>query len=166
MQFSNLSTQYSQLNSDVIASITKENTNSANSNISSVYESAHLNLDAAVLSISSKGTAKMNAMLSKSIQLKANVADPKLSAEDRREVSNELRELRREMEEIRSADTVKPNKKPVSAETTNTKAMTEDKEETIDADTMMSQSTENIIKNANESIQSHTLNNGRVLQFL
>ena len=85
MQFSNLNTQYTQMNADVIASITKENTSAAKSNVSTVYNSADLNLDAAVLSISSKGSAKMNAMLSKSIQLRASSVDPALTDADRRE---------------------------------------------------------------------------------
>ena len=155
MEFSNLSTQYNQINADVIASITKENTNAAKSNISSVYNSSDLNLDAAVLSISSKGTARMNAMLSKSIQLRANAADPALTESDRREVSDELREIRKEIEEIRSEE--KPKKaENKSAEKTNAKTAVETEDVELnpaEAEQMMTESRENILKHANESIQ-------------
>ena len=166
MEFSNLNTQYNQINADVIASITKENTSAAKSNISSVYNSADLNLDAAVLSISSKGTARMNAMLSKSIQLRANAADPALTESDRREVSDELREIRKEIEEIRSEE------KPKNVDTkdkTNAKTAveTEDVELNPDeAEKMMTESRENILKYADESIQSQVLNRERILQLL
>lgn len=163
-EFSNLNTQYNQINTDVIASITKENTNAAKSNISSVYDSADLNLDAAVLSISSKGTAKMNAMLSKSIQLRANTTDPKLTPSDRREVSDELRKIRKEIEEIRSdskSESVEPNKT-----TAKTTVAEETDYDSIDVDKMMEESKENILKHADESIQSQNLNRERILQLL
>lgn len=175
MQFSNLNTQYNQINADVIASITKENTSAAKSNVSSVYESADLNLDAAVLSISSKGTARMNAMLSKSIQLRANVADPTLTESDRREVSDELREIRKEIEEIRSENKAKASepkketKKSDKTEKTNAKTVVETDEvdsENVDVEKMMAESRENILKHADESIQSQVLNRERILQLL
>ncbi len=176
MEFSNLSTQYNQINADVIASITKENTNAAKSNISSVYNSSDLNLDAAVLSISSKGTARMNAMLSKSIQLRANATDPALTESDRREVSDELREIRKEIEEIRSEEKPKnvdkkaaasTEKKSVEKTNAKTAAETEDVElNPAEAEKMMTESRENILKHANESIQSQVLNRERILQLL
>ena len=173
MEFSNLNTQYNQINADVIASITKENTNASKSNISSVYNSADLNLDAAVLSISSKGSAKMNAMLSKSIQLRANSSDPTLSVEDRRDVSNELRKLRKEIEAIRHEDrAAKPvPKKDEKVDKTNAKTVSQtttaaDTEEVIDVEKMMTESCENILKHADESIQSQNLNRERILQLL
>lgn len=175
MEFSNLNTQYNQINADVIASITKENTNASKSNISSVYESASLNLDAAVLSISSKGTAKMNAMLSKSIQLRASSVDPALTDADRRKVSNELRELRKDIEEIRSEEApkrtdhskVKTTENKKTADKTNTTVTVEDTEnEDINVEQMMAVSKENILKHADESIQSQVLNRERILQLL
>ena len=174
MEFSNLSTQYNQINADVIASITKENTNSAKSNISSVYNSSALNLDAAVLSISNKGTAKMNAMLSKSIQLRANAADPKLTTSDRREVSDELREIRKEIEELRSETKVKnaePKKaeKTKSADKTNAKTAVETEDVELnpaEAEKMMETSRENILKHADDSLQTQHLNRERILQLL
>ena len=173
MEFSNLNTQYNQINADVIASITKENTSAAKSNISSEYDSADLNLDAAVLSISSKGTAKMNAMLSKSIQLRANSSDTTLSVDDRREVSNELRKLRKEIEEIRHEDrTAKPApKKEEKPDKTNAKTAVQlveepETEETVDVEKMMAESRENILKHADESVQTQNLNRERILQLL
>ena len=173
MEFTNLSTQYNQINADVIASITKENTNAAKSNISSVYNSSDLNLDAAVLSISNRGSAKMNAMLSKSIQLRANSADPTLSTSDRREVSNELRKLRKEIEEIRHEDsTAEPvAKKEKKTDKTNAQTATElvekqESEEVIDVEKMMTESRENILKHADESLQIQNLNRDRILQLL
>lgn len=174
MEFSNLSTQYNQINADVIASITKENTNSAKSNISSVYNSSALNLDAAVLSISNKGTAKMNAMLSKSIQLRANAADPKLTTSDRREVSDELREIRKEIEELRSESKAKkaePKKTEhaKSADKTNAKTAVETEDVELnpaEAEKMMAKSRENILKQADDSLQTQHLNRERILQLL
>ena len=173
MQFSNLNTQYNSINPDVIASVTKENTNASKSNVSSVYDSADLNLDAAVLSISSKGSAKMTAMLSKSIQLRANSSDPTLSASDRREVSNELRKLRKEIAAIRHEDSIA---KPVIAEEANvdqttaqtTPELTTETEvdEVVDAEKMMAESCENILKHADDSLQIQNLNRERILQLL
>lgn len=167
--FSNISTQYSQTNADVIASITKENTNAANSNIDSAYNSSALNLDAAVLSISTEGNARINAMLSKSIQLRATSFDPAMTASDRREVSNELRELRREIDEIRSEDR---SKKVSKSETKQTEAANKNTEaadvsmSSADAEKMMAESTNNILKHADESIQSQVLDRERILQLL
>jgi len=170
MQFTNLNTYYNHINPDVIASITKENKNAAKSNISSVYNSAELNLDAAVLSISSKGSAKMSAMLSKSIQLRANSSNPNLSAADRREVSNELRELRIEMEQIRNEDdAAKPV--PKTVDKTNAKTVSQlveeaETEEVVDVEKMMAESCENILKYAEDSVQTQNLNRERILQLL
>ena len=168
MEFTNLNTQYNQINADVIASITKENTKAANSNISSIYNSSDLNLDAAVLSIS-----KINAMLSKSIQLRANSSDPTLSTSDRREVSNELRKLRREIEEIRHEDSpAEPvSKKEKKTDKTNAQTTTElvaeqETEEVVDVEKMMNESCENILKHADESVQIQNLRRERILQLL
>lgn len=167
-EFSNINTQYNQ--ADVIASITKENTSAAKSNISSVYNSSDLNLDAAVLSISSKGSAKINAMLSKSIQLRASSVDPSLTADDRRQVSNELRKLSKEINDIRSEDSAK-KATPKKAETKKTATVEASKEEKPviteeNADKMIEASAENILKQANESLQTQNLNRDHVLQLL
>ncbi len=173
MEFSNLNTQYNQINADVITSITKENTKAAKSNISSIYNSSDLNLDAAVLSISSRGSAKMNAMLSKSIQLRANSSNPTLSTSDRREVSNELRKLRKEIEEIRHEDSTeepvsKEEKKTdkTNAQTTTELVAEQGTEEIVDVEKMMTKSRENILKHADESVQIQNLNRERILQLL
>ena len=170
-EFSNINTQYNQ--ADVIASITKENTSAAKSNISSVYNSSDLNLDAAVLSISSKGSAKINAMLSKSIQLRASSVDPSLTADDRRQVSNELRKLSKEISEIRSDDSAKKAAPKITESkktaTTEAAAKTNDKQVEIteeNADKMIEASAENILKQANDSLQTQNLNRDHVLQLL
>lgn len=166
-EFSNINTQYNQ--ADVIASITKENTSASKSNISSVYNSSDLNLDAAVLSISSKGSARINAMLSKSIQLRASSVDPSLTADDRRQVSNELRKISKEINDIRSEDSAKKvnTKKAEPKKTATTEADTEQVElNEAEAEKMIEASTENILKQANESLQTQNLNRDHVLQLL
>ena len=172
--FSNINTQYNQ--TDAIAAIAKENESATKSNISSVYNSSALNLDAAVLSISTKGSAKINAMLSKSIQLRASSTDPLLTPADRQEVTQELREIRKEIEEIRSEEKPKNVDKKETASTekksvekTNAKTTTETEDVELnpaEAEQMMTESRENILKHANESIQSQVLNRERILQLL
>lgn len=169
-EFSNINTQYNQ--ADVIASITKENKNAAKSNISSVYNSSDLNLDAAVLSISTKGSARINAMLSKSIQLRACSNDPNLTAAERNQVSNELRDLRKEISQIRSDDSAKKvTPSNVEKRTATTEALTEPDTEQVEiteenADKMIEASAENILKQANDSLQIMNLNRDHVLQLL
>ena len=161
-EFSNINTQYNQ--ADLIASITKENKRSAASNIDSAYNSSALNLDAAVLSISSEGSARINAMLTKSIQLRATSINPNLSAADRLKVSNELRNIRREIGELRTADN---NKKTVDTESASKKAETTDVDtDTIDVEKMMEESTNNILKHAEESMQTQMVNREHILQLL
>lgn len=169
-EFSNINTQYNQ--TDVIASITKENKNAAKSNISSVYNSSDLNLDAAVLSISTKGSARINAMLSKSIQLRATSIDPNLTAAERHQVSNELRNLRKEISQIRSDDSAEnsaSNKTENRTATTETIAKSDKEQVEIteeNADKMIEASAKNILKQANDSLQIMNLNREHVLQLL
>lgn len=163
--FSNINTQYNQV--DVVASIAKENTSAAKSNLSSVYNSSDLNLDAAVLSISSKGSAKINAMLSKSIQLRASAVNPNLTAEDRQEVNKELRSLRNEIEAIRSEESSKK-------ETPKKVARKEEPEKTepsaelnvADAEKMIESSAEKMLKHADECLQTQNINREKVLYLL
>mgnify|MGYP003308565708 CR=1 FL=1 len=115
----------------------------------------------------------MNAMLSKSIQLRANSSDPTLSTSDRREVSNELRKLRREIEEIRHEDSpAEPvSKKEKKTDKTNAQTATElaakqETEEVVDVEKMMNESCENILKHADESVQIQNLRRERILQLL
>lgn len=157
----NINTQYSQ--TDVIASIAKENANSSQSNISSVYDSSDLNLDATVVSISSNGNARMNAMLSRSIQLRASTIDPSLTPSDRQNVNKELHDIRREIEELRSKD----NSKKTSTRTSELQeAMNTQDTSVSKADEMIKTSVENILKHANESIQAQNANRDHVLQLL
>ena len=158
--FSNISTQYNQ--ADAIASIAKENANAAKSNIASVYNSSALNLDAAVLSISTKGSAKINAMLSKSIQLRATSVDPSLTTSDRQQVAKELREIHKEIDEIRSEDNTKKTAQKTEKE--KTESTTELNVE--DAEKMFEISTENILKHANECLQTQTIHQESVLHLL
>ena len=156
--FSSINTQYNQ--TDAIAAIAKENENSTNSNISAVYNSSALNLDAAVLSISNKGSAKINAMLSKSIQLRASSSDPLLTPSERQEVTKELHEIRREIEEIRSKD---QEKKPINKTEEEKPSM---KFNIEDAKKMLETSTKNILKHADECLQTQNVHRECVLQLL
>jgi len=158
--FSSINTQYNQ--TDAIAAIAKENENATKSNISSVYNSSALNLDAAVLSISTKGSAKINAMLSKSIQLRASSVDPLLTPADRQEVNQELREIRREIDEIRKEDkSKKPIKKTEEEKETSTKEIS-----AKDAKKMFETSTKNMLKHAEECLHTQAINRETVLQLL
>lgn len=158
--FSNINTQYNQ--ADAIASIAKENANAANSNISSVYNSSALNLDAAVLSISTKGSAKINAMLSKSIQLRATSVDPSLTTSDRQQVTKELREIHKEIDEIRSED----NSKKIAQKSEDKKTESTTELNVEDAEKMFEISTENILKHATECLQTQNINRETVFQLL
>lgn len=163
--FSNINTQYNQ--ADVIASIAKENTSAAKSNISSVYNSSDFNVDAAVLSISSKGSAKINAMLSKSIQLRASAVNPNLTTSDRQEVNKELRSLHNEIEEIRSEEsTPKAAPKKVSRKEDLEKTESSTELNVDDAEKMLETSAENMLKYADECLQTQNINRERVLHLL
>lgn len=163
--FSNINTQYNQ--ADVIASIAKENTSASKSNLSSVYNSSDLNLDAAVLSISSKGSAKINAMLSKSIQLRASTSDPNLTTSDRQQVNKELRDLRKEIDEIRSEESSKKvEPKKVSRKETAEKKEPVKELNATEAEKMLETSAENMLKYADECLQTQNINRDHVLQLL
>ena len=176
-EFSNINTQYTQSNADVIASITKENANASKSNIDSVYNSSDLNLDAAVVSISSNGNARINAMLSKSIQLRACTANPTMTVADRQQVSKQLQNLRREMEQIRTAEapakTASPSMQTILApkagqasENLNALDTVSAEEDTFDVSKMMEESMNNILKNATDSIHAQGVNRAHALQLL
>ena len=176
-EFSNINTQYTQTNSDVIASITKENANASKSNIDSVYNSSDLNLDAAVVSISSNGSARINAMLSKSIQLRACTVDPNMTTADRQQVSRELQNLRREMEQIRTAEdpariagssmqAIFVPKAGQANENLNALDTISTDEDSMDVSKMMEESMSNILKNASESLQAQGVNRAHALQLL
>lgn len=161
-EFSNINTQYKQTNTDVIAAITKENASASKSDIDSVYNSGSLNLDAAVLSISTQGSAKINAMLSKSIQLRASVSNPSLTVSDRQNVNKELSEIRREIDKIRNEDTAKIPTTPTIQQTSTNNDCTE----SVDVAKMMEESTNNILKYAEESMQSQIISRDKILGLL
>lgn len=178
-EFTNINDSYNQINTDVLASITNENTNAAQSNISSIYDSAQLNLDAAVLSISNKGTAKMSAMLCKSIRLRASYSDPNMTVSERLKLTNSLSELRGEIQKIStegllqntdstfsSADTINLTDGTDTAvlSTEDTDALFTD--ETVDGEQLVAQSKDNILKYAEDSVQVQQLDRDRVLELL
>lgn len=161
-EFSNINKQYKHANTDVIASITKENASASKSDIDSVYNSDSLNLDAAVLSISTQGSAKINAMLSKSIQLRASVSNPGLTISDRQNINKELGKLRKEIDKIRKDDTVKtPTTPTIQQPNTNNNS-----NESVDVAKMMEESTNNILKYAEESMQSQIISRDKILGLL
>lgn len=167
-EFTNINDSYNQINADVLASITSENSDAAKSNVSSIYDSAELNLDAAVLSISNKGSAKMSAMLCKSIRLRASYSDPNMTVSDRLELTNSLQELRGEIQKIRT-EGVSSDSSISYADTTNvideTNATVFD-EETVDGEQLLTQSKTNILKYAEDSVQVQQVDRERVLELL
>lgn len=173
-EFNNINNPYNQINADVLASITNENTNAAKSNISSIYNSAELNLDAAVLSISNKGNAKMSAMLSKSIRLRASYSDPNMTASQRLELSNSLHELRGEIQKIQIEGESGTVDSGVMTSADETDAVVFDDEmqdtdvsdETMDAEQLIAKSTDNILKYAEDSIQTQVLDRERILELI
>lgn len=173
-EFTNINTPYNQISSDVIASITKENTNSSNSNISSIYDSSDLNLDAAVLSISSKGSAKMNAMISKSIRLRVSSSDPNLTDSERLKLPNALQEIHREIEKLRTEEiSQSTGTGTVAAATLKSSVLTDTlvsaehtDTEDVDAEKLMADSKNNILKHASESIQTQVANREHILELL
>lgn len=163
--FSKINTQYNQ--ADVIASIAKENTSAAKSNLSSIYNSSDLNLDAAVLSISRKGSAKINAMLNKSIQLRASAVNTNLTTSERQQVNKELRKLRNEIETIRSEESEKkaaPKKVARKESPEKTESSTE--LNAADAKKMLETSTENMLKHADECLLTQNINREKILHLL
>lgn len=169
-EFTNVNDSYNQINNDVLASITSENTSAAQSNVSSIYDSAQLNLDAAVLSISNKGSAKMNAVLSKSIRLRASYSDPNMTVSERLKLTNSLSELRGEIQKIRTeglspieGGTVSSIDTPeLESETTDAFSM----DETVDGEQLIAQSKDNILKYAEDSVQVQQLDRERVFELL
>lgn len=161
MNFTSLNTQYS---AEIISAIANENKNSSKSNVSSVYDSKNINVDAAVLSISSKGSARISAMMSKSIQLRACASNPELTAAERQKVNSELKELRREISSVEaSADSKTPS---VSRPKTTVDSVIDEDMTAEDADQMVEDNMQKILKNAEESIAVQNVNRDHVLQLL
>lgn len=135
-----INSTYSSANTDAIAAIAKENTSAANSDVSSIYENqGSMDIDAAVLSISDKGIARINAMLSKSIKLSAYATNPTLSLSERQDVRAEINHIRAEIDDIRSEE---------------------------EAEQMVADSSKKIIQYASESIKTQNSNRESVLQLL
>lgn len=135
-ELTSINTQYN--NTDAIAAIAKENTDAAYSNVASLYEASEMDIDGAILSISNDGYARINAMLNRSIQLCTNAASNVLSPADRVSTTSEINYIRIELGNIREED----------------------------AEKMVEESADNIIKHASESIKTQTSNRGSVLQLL
>ena len=132
-------TLYNNSNKEAIAAISKENAQAANSDFASVYEACNMDIDAAVMSISDKGVSRINAMLSRSIQLHVEASTHTLSPSDRQSVTNQINHIRMDIDELQCEDASK----------------------------MVSDSTENILKHASESIKTQSgINPGSVLQLL
>lgn len=144
----NLTTSY---NADVLSAIAAENTNSAKSNLSSVYDSADINIDAAVVSLSTSGKAKINAMINKSLMLSKQSQNPNVSAADRARAANERSHLRAEINALKMEGTT---------ETSDTDIDTEN------ADKVIAESAKNILRNAEESLKAQNANRDNVLQLL
>lgn len=135
-EFSNLNTQYNSM--EAISTIAKENADAARSNISSVYEASDMDIDAAVISISDDGYSRINAMLNKSIKLCTNAAANTLSPADRMSTATELNRIRIELDTLQD----------------------------VDAEQMVEDSSNNILKYASESIKTQNSNRESVLQLL
>ena len=144
----NLTTSY---NAEIISAIANENTNSAKSNLSSVYDSADINIDAAVVSLSTSGKAKINAMINKSLMLSKQSQNPNVSAADRARAMNERRHLRAEINAIK----MEGSSTSVTADI-----------DTENADKMIAEAREDILRNAEESMMAQNVNRDNVLQLL
>lgn len=144
----NLTTSY---HAEIMSAIAAENKNSAKSNLSSVYDSADINIDAAVVSLSTSGKAKINAMINKSLMLSKQSQNPNVSAADRARAANERSHLRAEINAIKM-------------ESASTPATTDI--ETENADKIIAESAENIRRNAEESLKAQNTNRDNVLQLL
>ena len=139
-EISSANTYYNNANTDAIAAISRENANAAGSDFASVYEACNMDIDAAIVSISDKGSARINAMLSRSIQLSVAASNNTLSPSDRQSVTNQINHIRMDIDEIQGEE---------------------------EASKMVSDSTENILKYASESIKTQSgINSGSVLQLL
>ena len=139
-EISSANAPYNNTNMEAIAAISKENARAASSDFASVYEACIMDIDAAVMSISDKGVARINAMLSRSIQLSVAASTRNLSPSDRQSVTNQINHIRMDIDEIQGEE---------------------------EASQMVSNSTENILKHASESIKTQSgINSGSVLQLL
>ena len=135
-ELSSVNTQY---NTDAIAAIAQENASAASSNPTSVEEANRMDIDAAVLSISETGAARINAMLNKSIKLSTHAASNVLNPSDRLAVVAEKNSIRYEVNEIHDED----------------------------ADERVAEARENMLQNASDSLQAlHGVNRGSVLHLL
>lgn len=166
-EFTSLNTQY---NPEMISAIAKENNNSAKSNVSSVYDSKSMNLDAAVLSISSVGSARISAMMSKSIQLRASASNPSLSPADRQAVNNQLKEIRREMDTLQNKTSTDTSTSSTNAQNSAAKVLSEIDNETEadieETEVSIDENIENILKNAKESLITQNANRDHVMQLI
>ena len=144
----NLTTSYS---SEIISAIAKENTNSAKSNLSSVYDSADINIDAAVVSLSTSGKAKINAMINKSLMLSKQAQNPDVSAPDRARATNERNQLRAQINALKMGS---------STDTDDTDVDTEY------ADELIAEAAKNILRNSEQSIKAQNVNRDNVLLLL
>ena len=128
-----------QYNNDAIAAIMQENAHSAGSNPKAVEEANKMDIDGAVISISRTGAARINAMLNKSILLSTHAASNVLNPADRIAISAQKNNIRFEVNEIQDED----------------------------AEARVAEIRENMLKNANDSLNAlNGVNRDSVLHLL